>query len=191
MGAEVCCRNPLSYSPMSYLTYFAYGSNMLTERLRRRVPSTTPVGRARLDGWALRFHKHGADGSAKCNIVSTDQGNVFGVLFEIRADQRELLDRAEGLGAGYELADVSVTLDEASVDAFCYVASPHHIDESLLPYRWYRDFVLHGARQHRLPAGYTRRVQRIEALVDSNPQRAKRNRSILQATNLAEDAPVG
>jgi gamma-glutamylcyclotransferase (GGCT)/AIG2-like uncharacterized protein YtfP len=176
---------------MSYLTYFAYGSNMLTERLRRRVPSTTPIGRAHLGGWKLRFHKHGADGSAKCNIVSAAEADVFGVLFEIRADERKLLDRAEGLGRGYDLAEVSVTLDGASVDAFCYVASPSHIDESLLPFRWYRDFVLHGAHEHRLPAPYAERVQRIEALRDADRRRAKRNRSILGATKVAEDAPVG
>jgi hypothetical protein len=78
---------------MKYLKYFAYGSNMLTERLRRRVPSTKPIGPARLDGFELRFHKRGADGSAKCDVVAGGDGSVHGVLFKICAEERYLLDR--------------------------------------------------------------------------------------------------
>ncbi|MFW6058299.1 MAG: gamma-glutamylcyclotransferase family protein, partial [Persicimonas sp.] len=152
---------------MKFLKYFAYGSNMLTERLRRRVPSTTPLGPARLEGFELRFHKRGADGSAKCNVVADTDACVHGVLFEIHSQERYLLDRAEGLGYGYELVDIELDTSQGAVEAFCYVASPDHIDRSLLPFRWYKDFVVHGGVEHQLPAPYVQRIRQIEALSDT------------------------
>ena len=168
---------------MSYLKYFAYGSNMLTERLRRRVPSTRPVGRARLDGWKLCFHKRGADGSAKCDIIEA-KASVHGVLFDIDPDERHLLDRAEGLGSGYDIANVELATARGALDAFCYVASPSHIDGELLPFGWYRDFVLHGAFEHELPQAYRQRLRQVEYLSDDNTARAAKNRKIVSASGL-------
>ena len=45
----------------SFIT-FAYGSNMLTSRLRRRCPSAMPLGVATLIGYELRWHKKSKDG---------------------------------------------------------------------------------------------------------------------------------
>ncbi|MGM0412630.1 MAG: gamma-glutamylcyclotransferase family protein, partial [Pseudomonadota bacterium] len=89
--------------------YFAYGSNMLTARLRARVPSAHPVGRARLDNHALAWHMAGPDGSAKCDIVTTPGTVVHGVLFRLDAGELPLLDAAEGLGHGYDRETVTVT----------------------------------------------------------------------------------
>lgn len=50
---------------------FAYGSNMLTDRLRERVPSARPVAVARLAGHSLRWHKVSIDGSGKCDAEAT------------------------------------------------------------------------------------------------------------------------
>lgn len=178
---------------MKFLKYFAYGSNMLTERLRRRVPSTAPLGPARLDGFDLRFHKRGADGSAKCNVVADNDASVHGVLFEISPEERYLLDRAEGLGCGYELADIELDTPGGSVEAFCYVASADHIDRSLLPFGWYKDFVVHGGIEHQLPTPYVQQIRQIEALTDSSPKRVRKNRRILANSELEQasiPAPV-
>ncbi len=176
---------------MNFLKYFAYGSNMLTERLRRRVPSTTPLGPARLDGFELRFHKRGADGSAKCDVVAGTDGCVHGVLFEISSEERYLLDRAEGLGCGYELADIELATPRGAVEAFCYVASPEHIDRSLLPFRWYKDFVVHGGVEHQLPAPYLQRIRQIDDRADSSPKRAHKNRRILTSSaHLKQSVPA-
>jgi gamma-glutamylcyclotransferase (GGCT)/AIG2-like uncharacterized protein YtfP len=166
---------------MPTLKYFAYGSNMLTERLRRRVPSTVPLGHARLDGWQLCFHKRGADGSAKCDIIA-GESVVHGVLFEIDADHRGLLDHVEGLGRGYDLAHVTLHSVRGQIDAFCYVATASHIDPSLLPFGWYRDFVEYGALEHGLPAAYIRRIRQVETLVDGNGERSEKNRRVVAAS---------
>lgn len=147
------------------MTYFAYGSNMSTARLRKRAPSARLIGRATLRAHALRFHKRGRDGSAKCDAVATrDDGDaVHGVLFEIdEASDWEALDRAEG---GYRRAIVEVdaafpfTTKDTKVRATAYLALPASIDDELLPDAWYRDLVVAGAREHDLPEDYIARIE--------------------------------
>ena len=43
--------------------YFAYGSNLSEERLRKRVGEFGPARVARLEGYRLAFNKRSADGS--------------------------------------------------------------------------------------------------------------------------------
>ena len=54
------------------LFIFSYGSNLLTERIRRRVGYVESFGRYRLSGYRLVFNKPGADGSAKANLSQTN-----------------------------------------------------------------------------------------------------------------------
>ena len=84
------------------MPYFAYGSNMCTERLRRRVPSAVPLRIAKLLNHSLRFHKRSDDGSGKSDAHFTGEPTdmVWGVIFEIVARQKRNLDQAEGLGYG-------------------------------------------------------------------------------------------
>lgn len=169
---------------MSLLQYFAYGSNMLTARLRRRVPSTTPLGKAVLDGWRLCFHKRGADGSAKCNIVRRPGSCVHGVVFSIARSERHLLDRAEGLGNGYELADLQLTRAGEPIEAFAYVTADTHIDDTLEPFGWYKDFVVQGADEHQLPKGYVDTLAAIEAVPDVDKERLRKNREVMAAVDI-------
>ena len=60
-----------SAEPMRRICTFAYGSNMLTARLRERVSSAAAVGIGRLPGHVLKWHKRSRDGSGKCDIEST------------------------------------------------------------------------------------------------------------------------
>ncbi len=120
---------------MGTIDYFAYGSNMSTARIRRRVGSAAMVSRAYLPGYRLQFHKRGADGSAKCDIVHTRSRHdtVHGVLFQVHSDEMLTLDCYEGLGKGYEKKQVTVYLPDGSTRiAATYYAT--HIDASLQPY---------------------------------------------------------
>lgn len=164
-----------------HFLYFAYGSNMLSDRLtaRTRCPSAKSVGAARLDHHQLRWHKRSTDGSGKCNIVQSDAADAFvwGVLFEIPNDEKAALDEAEGVGSGYKEAKVTVTFDGNDLSAVVYVATA--IDETLKPYSWYRAFALAGARQHKLPQGYVDSIHAVEAQHDQDKARHKRNMAII------------
>ena len=161
------------------LNYFAYGSNMSLARLRQRVPSADPLGTYCLTAHRLLFHKAGWDDSAKCDAFATgDHGDVvMGVVYRMESQHKSRLDAAEGLGAGYEEKTVVVTNTLGSrQQAFLYYAT--HIDEQLMPYSWYLDHVLTGAREARLPAQYVQQIDAVTAREDTDRERDTRERVI-------------
>ena len=163
------------------MLYFAYGSNMCTGRLQRRVPSATYVRIAKLIGHSFRFHKRSNDGSAKADAFETHNPSdlVWGVIFDINEREKSLLDGAEGLGAGYGEKSATV-LDESGqqYDLFLYVADADSFDSTLRPYSWYKRFVIDGARQHALPDEYVNAIIAIPDVEDRDRARDKRKRSI-------------
>lgn len=140
--------------------YFAYGSNMSSERLRGRTPSAVSLGRARLPRHALRWHKLGRDGSGKCDIEATDLPgeSVWGVLYEIDSADKQALDNAEGLGVGYDELTVLVETETGFHEALTYRARPDKVDPTLRPLPWYKAHVLRGAHEHGLPDEYVQRI---------------------------------
>lgn len=154
---------------------FAYGSNMLTTRLRARVSSAQRVGTACLRGFSLRWHKVSVDGSGKCDVVedATPGACVWGVVFAIESEQKYLLDKAEGLGSGYGNRDVSVMLGGERLTAQVYVAT--HTNAVYLPYDWYRALVVAGAREHALPSDYVAVLEMQPCKVDVNEERRRKN----------------
>lgn len=159
--------------------YFAYGSNMLAERLRRRVPSAEPWTTARLPGHDLRFHKRGADGSGKCDAYATGRpgDEVMGVVYRIAPAELAALDRVEG---GYRRLRLAVAAGRGVSRAFLYVARPVFVDAALSPFVWYQELVVAGARQHALPRPYVRRLAATVAEPDPDPERSRHHRRILR-----------
>lgn len=169
------------------MLYFAYGSNMLTERLRERVPSAEPVTTATLSGRSLRFHKRSQDGSGKCTLVeaAAPTSEVYGVLFEFETEDLSALDEAEHRGRGYERHRVQPQTGDQRVDAFAYVAQPAYIDEALRPYDWYQTIVLAGAHQHELPSPYRTRLRTTRSYPDPNEDRRQKYQSLLRAAGFS------
>ena len=83
---------------MDTFIYFAYGSNMLTERLRmrKRCPSAEPIGVAEAQGYRLVFKKESEDGSSKATLARGEHSDkVYGVLFQINKAELGRLDAEE------------------------------------------------------------------------------------------------
>jgi hypothetical protein len=154
--------------------YFAYGANMSVARLRTHMSSRKPLGLAALPGYELRFHKRSTNKSGKCNAFASGNNNrVVGVLFSFDPAERAKLDDAEGVGKGYEPAMVTVINEKGRRrKVLTYLAAPDYIDDSLKPYGWYKDLVLAGGREHRLPPEYLAEyVDSVEAIEDPNETR--------------------
>ena len=173
--------------PNNFLFYFAYGSNLHPYRLKLRVPSSQAVGPALLVGHQLRFHKRGRDGSGKCNIWRTDNplDRVIGVVYRMLASEKTLLDNAEGLGRGYQIEELQAQLlviDKTKSEqlSFCYVAELTHIDDTLQPFSWYHDLVVHGARYHGLPADYIDQLCKVPSQSDQDFDRHTLHQRILR-----------
>lgn len=166
------------------MLYFAYGSNMSGRRLEARVPVVRTVGVGRLDGHRLCFHKHGGDGSAKCDIVLTGvrEDAVYGVVYEIETPAKLKLDRVEGLGHGYAEKQVSVAVANGTeLQAVTYYALK--IDAMLSPYHWYKAHVLIGARENGLPDEYIRMIEAIDSRHDYRHSRWQKEMAIYTRTS--------
>lgn len=140
---------------------------MSTPRIKHRIESATVISTAHLHEHSLRFHKKSVDGSAKCDIEHTKCADdiVFGVVFEILASEKYLLDRYEGLGNGYDEKHVSIFLPHGeAIEAVTYIAT--HIDAALRPYHWYKEHVLRGAREHALPVEHIAAIEDITSIPD-------------------------
>lgn len=159
--------------------YFAYGSNMCTARLGRRVPGVRPVGPAWLEGHRLYWHLRGHDGSGKCNIVATGNtaDHVYGVLFEFDVKYLDSLHAAEG--PAYHFLELEIGYGDRRVSAATYRGRAEWLDDSLIPYRWYHDFVLAGAREHGLPGFWIKQLASVAAVDDPDATRMAENRAIL------------
>ena len=157
--------------------YLAYGSNLLPRRLRERVPSARVVGSVRLPGLEVRFHKRGRDGSGKCDLVrSRHRTTALGVVYDLLVQERPSLDRAEGLGNGYELVDTGL---RGFGRVFYYKASSNAVDDELRPFDWYLALVMAGALSHGFPAAYVARLRRVETVPDPDTKRHARARRLL------------
>ncbi|MBW4532107.1 MAG: gamma-glutamylcyclotransferase [Aphanothece saxicola GSE-SYN-MK-01-06B] len=163
---------------MALCLNFAYGSNMLTARLRQRVPSARPLGVGVLRAHELNWHKVANDGSGKCDIVTAADSSrlVYGVVYEIPLAEKHRLDRAEGLGFGYEEQTKTVDLAGQRIDVQAYVAA--RIDPDILPYSWYRALVVAGAMEHNLPSAYIDGLRRVPVIQDPDQKRHAEHMSI-------------
>lgn len=167
---------------MSDVLYFAYGSNLLRERLLARCPGLDSAGKATFAGHRLTFDKLSNDGSGKCAFEPVESGDVVGVLWNVPRDELELLDRVEGVGKGYERCQVLVKQQKREYEALTYRAT--HRQPGLQPFDWYLALVLAGATQQSFPAGYIDGLRTTPFQRDSNLERKGRR----QAMCALEDA---
>lgn len=157
---------------------FAYGSNMAVARIRARVESAVAVSTGYVTHRRLEFHKWGIDGSGKADASYTGQSSdhIWGVVYSLSTDDHVVLSDYE---QGYDKQEVVVTGNGTSFSAIIYVARAEAIGAVLKPFSWYHDFVIHGARQHRLPADYLSKLQTVETMVDPNRERHDRNMKLI------------
>src|SRR5581483_3527876 len=156
---------------------FAYGSNMCTGRVR--VYGVNPEGQglpARLPDYRLCFNKKSTkDGSGKANVEAEDSESVWGVLYSIADVGLALLDKGE---KGYIRKKLRVIAEGKIVEAWVYIAAVPDNDPTLKPYSWYKRFLIEGAREHRIEAGYIAKLEQISAAPDKNEKRDQEMRAI-------------
>jgi gamma-glutamylcyclotransferase len=149
-------------------------------RLAQRTPSARRLGVAELAGHRLRFHKVGhLDGSGKCDAEPTglEGDRVIGVVYEIEAREKPLLDHHEGVGKGYVVEQVTVTFtDGTDCSAFIYIAT--RTDPSIKPFHWYKQHVTRGARENSLPPDYIKMLEGVSSIDDPDPQRHARETAL-------------
>lgn len=152
------------------MRYAAYGSNLHPLRLSERISSARLVGTGNVPDWSLHFHKRSNDGSGKCSILAGGDG-IHVAVFDVSSADKLVLDRIEGLNVGYAETSLSVV---GVGDCVAYIAETSHVDDSLLPYDWYKELVLSGARFHGFPESYLDGISQQPACLDPDPVRRLR-----------------
>ena len=168
---------------MPRFLYFAYGSNLLAERLAARCPGATPVGVASVSGWRLAFQAKSFDGSGKATLIAADETSlVHGRLFEIPVGERDALDRAEGADRDPPVYlrrdDFVVTGPEGNEirDVAVYLAREE--TPELEPWDWYRALIVAGGMQAGLPAADVAALAVTPALPDPLTHRKGRREAL-------------
>ena len=134
--------------------YFAYGSNMASDRLAGRVGDVTARGAACLREYRHTFTKYGEDRTGKGNAVADVHGVVWGVVYEVTDQQLAELDEFEG---GYRRIEVEVDLDGELVPAVTYTAiTPRR---GIRPSDEYLSHYERGIREHGIPVEYWENIR--------------------------------
>lgn len=78
--------------------YFAYGSNVLQERLEQRVGPVTFISLIRIAGYRLTFDAGACVNSVFANVKKTgyERDVVEGVIYQMTPEQEKILDLSEG-----------------------------------------------------------------------------------------------
>jgi gamma-glutamylcyclotransferase (GGCT)/AIG2-like uncharacterized protein YtfP len=142
------------------LYYFAYGSNMNWQQMKRRCPSSRFVCVARLPDYRFGITRHSRlRGCGTANIYPANGEEVWGIIYEVSDADLTVLDSFED---GYRREILSFYPVEDStqpLDALVYVAD---IEQNVpRPNPEYRRLIIEGARHWRLPESY---VALLEAL---------------------------
>jgi gamma-glutamylcyclotransferase len=173
----------------STLLYFAYGSNLLTRRLRERTPSAQVVAVAALPQHGLRWHKAAQDGSGKCDVIPDPEATVWGVVYRLDSREKPALDAAETLGVGYAQKQVWVQANAGPLQAWVYYALKTH--PAALPYDWYHALVVTGAREHGLPPDYVATLAAAPSKPDPDLARAALHAMLLRGAERQSAARPG
>ena len=158
--------------------YFAYGSNMDVEAMRRRAPGSRPLGLARLPRARFIIMQGGY-----ASFVRDPQRSVHGVLWELALSDVRLLDRYEDVASGLYRKIQQPVLRAAggSARALIYVGGSTARGE---PHAGYMESVIAAARQWAMPEAYIRelsefapRAKSTEALVWRAPDGSEQSAS--------------
>lgn len=154
------------------LWYFAYGSNLsLATFSGRRGIQPLEMRWGWLEGHRLCFDiPIGPGERAVANLRCDTDARTCGVLYLLRAEDADHLDRTEGVDRGfYRRIPVTVTVDGGeAIAAFAYQST--FSQEGRRPSARYLNLLLEGAREHGLPVDYVTYLESFELAIDERLQ---------------------
>ncbi|GFO25295.1 gamma-glutamylcyclotransferase [Plakobranchus ocellatus] len=163
--------------------YFAYGSNLLRERILINNPTAKLYGIGKLSGYRFGFDAPKGErldrwlGSGATIFKADPSSYVYGVIWDMNYSDLKSLDRQEGCYNAIQV-DVKVvsriappgqqeSADGADVGEHtvqCRTYQLKNVTGANLPSPHYKEVILMGARQNRLPQDY---IAFLEAFPDN------------------------
>ena len=129
--------------------YFAYGSNLFKEQLFYRIKKYHTAQTAILKDFKFSYNKKGKDGTAKANIVKSENSKVYGVIYEIDEDDFKKLNNV--YEKGYDQLNITVNCNGA-LNAITFKSDS--IINNIGPSEEYRLVIRKGAKEWNLDGGY-------------------------------------
>jgi gamma-glutamylcyclotransferase (GGCT)/AIG2-like uncharacterized protein YtfP len=148
--------------------YFAYGSNMNSERVIARKMQFVNTRAGQLVDYELVFNKRSVKylGAGAANIEPKSGVITEGVLYELSvADEILKMDPFEGYPLRYRREIHVLKTVSGPVRAWVYIANSQFLGDNLKPARWYLNHLLAG--QEMLSETYFSRLSRVQCLADS------------------------
>lgn len=127
--------------------YFAYGSNINLDQMAYRCPQAEAVGRAVLEGYALKFR-----GSGCATVIPQENGKVEGLLWKLTEQCEQSLDFYEGVRSGhYDKAYLTVNMENGEkASALVYVMNRELEKKPTMPSVAYFNGICDGYKQNGL-----------------------------------------
>ena len=145
--------------------YFAYGSNMNWEQMRRRCPSAQFVCVASLKDYRFAIARHSRLRNCGTANIFVDAGSeVWGIVYDVSELDLATLDAFED---GYRREKLFVrTSDDSqsSVEVLVYIAEKEN--NVPLPNPDYKRLIVDGARHWNIPESYCSMLDQIHAMAD-------------------------
>ncbi|KAK3086844.1 hypothetical protein FSP39_024363 [Pinctada imbricata] len=150
---------------MSTFFYFAYGSNLLRQRLLLMNPTAVYRDIAQLKDYGLHFispseFPRWRGGAA--SIEDKPNSSIWGVVWELGEADSDSLDRQESC---YDRLEVTVSSKEGKT----YTCRTYKMKQGIYqpgvdnrPSPQYKDVIVRGARQNGLPSEYITELAKIE-----------------------------
>ncbi|XP_053568998.1 gamma-glutamylcyclotransferase [Bombina bombina] len=152
--------------------YFAYGSNLLKERILLSNPSASFHSVAKLQNFKLAFGSHQGNKNSRwhggvATVVESDGDEVWGVVWKMDISSLDSLNIQEGVHIGiYKPIEISVQTAEGDLICRCYqmkkcvygLMSPQ-----------YKQVMCMGAKQNDLPAEYQKMLEDLQTNNYSGP----------------------
>uniref|UniRef100_A0A4W5JGS8 Gamma-glutamylcyclotransferase a n=1 Tax=Hucho hucho TaxID=62062 RepID=A0A4W5JGS8_9TELE len=161
-------------SVSDYFMYFAYGSNLLKERLQLKNPSAVVFTTGSLKDhvikfgyWKKEFNNTNSWHGGVATIEESKGDVVWGVVWKMDKDNLISLDKQEGVGIGfYSPLDVTINTDEGEVLCRTYQMNNFTVHQTSPPYK---QVVCLGAKQNGLPLDYIKKLEAVETNGYSGP----------------------
>lgn len=147
------------------MLYFAFGSSMLDEEMRRVCPEARFVGIGRLPDFRLEFDRFSRTwNGGVVDAQSAPGADIWGVVYDIPKECWKQLDRRASAPTERQRIGVRVEMDGKFVPVETYKVV--HPEEWTPPTRRYLEMVVTGARQHHLPEDYVYFLEQVEAMAE-------------------------
>lgn len=139
---------------MKYFNYFGYASNLDESTLEGRLqvkPEKVCVGV--LPHYGFRFCHPNTDGSARANIVKSNNESVYGVLYKISENDRSYFLNSE---PGYDFIEKDIYIKDGKIQAFTFISTENRI--GIFPTAAYWGGILKGGKMNNLPETYLSQI---------------------------------